>query len=115
LRDGSAERHLQQAYDRRIRRGVRTFSWFIYRFNSPVMRGLFANPRNHWRVEEGLVSMLAGDVFDSAPVMWRMRLFKLIYAATSLFSWARWRRERAARRRQARVEFSGGNTPVDPA
>ncbi|MEZ5460335.1 NAD(P)/FAD-dependent oxidoreductase [Dokdonella sp.] len=115
LRDGASEKRLQRAYDRRIRRGVRVFSWFIYRFNSPVMRGLFANPRNHWRVEEGLVSMLAGDVFDNAPVMRRMRLFKLIYAVTSLLSWARWRSERVARRRQARIEFSGGSTPVDPA
>lgn len=115
LRDASAEKRLQRDYDRRIRRGVRVFSWFIYRFNSPVMRALFAQPRNHWRVEEGMVSMLAGDVFDSAPVMRRVRAFKFIYAMASLFSWSRWRGELAQRRRQARVEFSGGTTPVDPA
>jgi flavin-dependent dehydrogenase len=115
LRDASAEKPLQRVYDRRIRRGVRVFSWFIYRFNSPVMRALFAQPSNHWRVEEGMVSMLAGDVFDSAPVMRRVRVFKFIYAVSSLFSWSRWRSERQERRRQARVEFSGGTTPVDPA
>lgn len=115
LRDASAEPRLQQDYDRRIRKGVRFFSWFIYRFNSPVMRGLFARPRNYWRVEEGMISMLAGDVFDSAPVRWRVRVFKLIYAVASLFSWTRWSKERAIRRRQARIEFSGGTTPVDPA
>ncbi len=115
LRDASVEKRLQRAYERRIRRGVRIFSWFIYRFNSPVMRALFAQPRNHWRVEEGMVSMLAGDVFDSAPVMRRVRLFQLLYAVASLFSWSRWRNERAVRRQQAAVEFSGGTTPVDPA
>lgn len=115
LRDGSTEKRLQRDYDRRIRHGVRIFSWFIYRFNSPIMRALFANPRNRWRVEEGLVSMLAGDVFDSAPVMMRVRIFKMIYALTSVWSWSRWRSERAVRKRQARVEFSGGTTPVDPA
>lgn len=115
LRDASAERRMQRAYERRIRHGVRIFSWFIYRFNSPVMRALFAQPRNHWRIEEGMVSMLAGDVFDSAPVMRRVRMFKLLYAVASLFSWSRWRNERAVRRHQAGVEFSGGTTPVDPA
>ncbi|MGB0132356.1 NAD(P)/FAD-dependent oxidoreductase [Dokdonella sp.] len=115
LQDAAAEKPLQRAYVRRIRRGVRFFSWFILRFNSPTMRSLFANPRNYWRVEEGMVSMLAGDVFDSAPVLRRFHVFKLIYAVSSLFSWSRGRKERAARRHQARVEFSGGTTPVDQA
>ena len=65
---------LQRDFDRRIRRGVRVFSWFIYRFNSPVMRALFAHPRNSLRVEEGVISMLAGDVFDSPAVMRRVRI-----------------------------------------
>jgi hypothetical protein len=91
------------------------FSWFIYRFNSPVMRRLFASPRNTWRVEEGVISMLAGDVFDSAPVMRRLHLFKLIYAVTGLANARRWLGELLERRRQAKVALSGGNTPVDPA
>jgi hypothetical protein len=105
---------LQAAFTRRIRRGVRVFSWFIYRFNSPVMRALFASPRNTWRVEEGMISMLAGDVFDSKPVMRRLYLFKMIYAIGGVFSLRRFLADLAARRRQARYAFSGGNTPVDP-
>lgn len=114
LREPAREASLQRAFDRRIRRGVRVFSWFIYRFNSPVMRSLFAAPRNIFRVEDGVISMLAGDVFDSAPVMRRLKIFKLIYAVTGLFSLRRWLADISERRRQARAKFTGGTTPVDP-
>lgn len=108
------EQALQQAFEKRIRRGVRVFSWFIYRFNSPVMRTLFAAPRNWLKVEQGVISMLAGDVFDSGPVMRRLHLFKAIYAATGLFNFRRWRADLRERKRQSSSEFSGGTTPVDP-
>lgn len=110
----SRETVLQAAYAKRIERGLRVFSWFIYRFNSPVMRQMFASPRNTWRIEDGVVSMLAGDVFDNAPVMRRIALFKLIYAAVGLADLRRWMGEWRERRRQAGIDFSGGNTPVDP-
>jgi len=105
LAQPSREAALQAAIHRRLRRGVRVFSWFIYRFNSPVMRKLFASPRNTWQVEQGVISMLAGDVFDSAPVMRRLRLFKLIYAVGALADARRWLGEWIERRRQARVAF----------
>lgn len=103
LADPSREASLQASYARRVRRGVRVFSWFIYRFNSPVMRMLFARPRNILKVEQGVISMLAGDVFDSAPVRRRLYLFKFIYAMTGLFNWRAWRAELAERHRQNRV------------
>ena len=52
-----------------MRTGLRWFTWFIYRFNTPVMKHLFANPRNAWQVEQAVVSMLAGDVFDNPAVL----------------------------------------------
>lgn len=115
LDEPAREAALQRAFARRIRRGVRVFSWFIYRFNSPVMRQLFASPRNILKVEDGVISMLAGDVFDSPPVMLRLKLFKLIYAIGGLLHLPRFLGELRNRRRQARTEFTGGNTPVDPA
>jgi flavin-dependent dehydrogenase len=113
LKQPAREAELQAQFDTRIRRGIRVFSWFIYRFNSPTMRTLFANPRNTWRVEEGVISMLAGDVFDSAPVLARLRIFKAIYAFTSLLNFRRWWNDLAERRRQSRYAFEGGTTPVD--
>jgi flavin-dependent dehydrogenase len=115
LEQPARESALQAAFERRIRRGVRVFSWFIYRFNSPVMRHLFAHPGNQWQLEQGVISMLAGDVFDNALVMRKLKLFKFIYACYGVRDLRRWLGELLERRRQAKVAFSGGNTPVDPA
>jgi flavin-dependent dehydrogenase len=73
-----------RAYEREIRRGIRTFAWFIYRFRSPAMSYLFSNPRNPFRLIEGVVSMLAGDVFTNRAVRRRLLAFKLIYTIVSL-------------------------------
>jgi flavin-dependent dehydrogenase len=115
LREPAREASLQRAFSRRIRHGVRVFSWFIYRFNSPAMRGLFASPRNSFRLEDAVISMLAGDVFDNAAVLRRLKVFKLIYLSKGLSMFGAWLGELRLRKRQAQVEFSGGNTPVDPA
>jgi flavin-dependent dehydrogenase len=115
LAQPTREAALQAAFEKRIRRGVRVFSWFIYRFNSPVMRHLFAHPGNQWQLEQGVISMLAGDVFDNAQVMRKLKLFKFVYACYGVRDLRRWLGEMIERRRQAKVAFSGGNTPVDPA
>ncbi|MGA9826790.1 MAG: NAD(P)/FAD-dependent oxidoreductase [Rhodanobacteraceae bacterium] len=114
LREPGREAALQAAFARRVRRGVRVFSWFIYRFNTSVMRGMFARPDNFLRVEDAVVSMLAGDVFENRAVLRRVWLFKLIYSMISLRHAGRWIGDRIARRRHARYRFSGGTTPVDP-
>ena len=107
LRDPSREAAEQRAMDRRLRRGLRYFSWFIYRFTTPVMEALFAEPRNHLQLEQAVISMLAGDVFDNKAVRWRLRVFRLVYALTAvrmapraLAGWLR-------RRRQVGERFSG--------
>ncbi len=113
LRDPSREAALQRVFEKRIRRGLRRFSWFIYRFNTPVMRRLFADPRNHFQLEQGVISMLAGDVFDDAAVYRRLLAFKAVYAVGGLMSPVRWLRDWRQRRRQARAEFTGGTTSQD--
>jgi flavin-dependent dehydrogenase len=115
LTDPSREPALQAEFAERIRHGIKVFSWFIYRFNSPAMRGLFRKPRNVWRVEEGVISMLAGDVFDNAEVLQKLIVFKAIYAIRSLAHLPRSIVDFFNRRKQARYAFSGGNTPVDPS
>ncbi|MEO8011830.1 MAG: NAD(P)/FAD-dependent oxidoreductase [Dokdonella sp.] len=115
LREPHREAALQRDFAQRMQRGVRVFSWFIYRFKSPVMRQLFARPRNLYRVEEGVISMLAGDVFDAAAVMRRVYVFKLIYAITALTRPRLWLAEMLARRRQERAQSNTGSTPADQA
>jgi hypothetical protein len=105
LREPAREAALQRGLQKRFDAGLDEFKWFIYRFTSPTMKHLFANPRNVWRVEEAVVSMLAGDVFDARPVLRRLRVFRAIYALTALgmapHAWRAWR----DRRRQLAVEL----------
>lgn len=114
LREPRRERALQRAFVKRMKEGYARFAWFIYRFNSPVMKALFANPRNVWRVEEGVVSMLAGDVFDDRRVLLRLKIFKLIYAIGSVANPRRWFADLRDRKRQNRMALAAA-APVDPA
>lgn len=107
LNDPSREAALQSAMVTRLKRGLRHFQWFIYRFNTPVMQHLFNNPRNIWQVEQAVISMLAGDVFDNPAVLRRLRVFRLIYALTSLQLAPRAFRGWLRRRRAVRDGFSG--------
>ena len=89
------------------------FSFFIYRFNGPIMRQMFGAPRNTWQLEQGVISMLAGDLFDAPKVLWRLRLFKLLYAINGLMDFRHSLAGRKYRLAQARAPFTGGNTPFD--
>lgn len=115
LQQPSRERALQRAYARHVRRGLAALSWFIFRFTTPAMTWLFRNPRNVFRVEEAMISMLAGDVFRGNGVLWRLHIFKALYVIASVVywreSWASFKR----RRREVRMPFSGGTTRQDTA
>jgi flavin-dependent dehydrogenase len=79
---GSRRRWARAArkYEADTRRGLGYFSWFIYRFTSPAMRYLMSNPRDMFKVVQGVISLLAGDVFDNRQVRLRLWLFRCIYA-----------------------------------
>lgn len=113
LRAPEREAALQRAFARRIRRGLKAFSWFIYRFNSPTMQALFADPRGHLQIDRGVIAMLAGDVFDNKRVRRRLTLFKAVYAVTALLDPRRHLTNLRLRRRQARIPFDGGTTAQD--
>jgi len=84
LRTPSREAAAQRAYRKRLDRGITVFSWFIERFTSPAMAQLFQAPRNVLQVEQAVISMLAGDVFDNRPALRRLRLFRLLFRITAL-------------------------------
>jgi flavin-dependent dehydrogenase len=113
LRAPQHEASLMRKLEKRLRAGMARFSFFIYRFNGPVMAQMFSHPRNTWQLEQGVISMLAGDLFDSPKVLRRLRLFKVVYAISVLRDFKRWRTENKYRLAQARTEFSGGDTPQD--
>jgi flavin-dependent dehydrogenase len=115
LRDPACETKRMRGLEKRQRAAMARFSFFIYRFNGPVMQQMFRQPRNTWQLEQGVISMLAGDLFDTPKVLRRLRLFKLVYAISFLRDWRRGRTEHRFRLAQARAEFTGGNTPLDKA
>lgn len=107
LREPARERALQKAMEKRFRRGLKHFSWFIHRFTSPVMKRLFSAPRNDFQLQQAVVSMLAGDVFDNPAVTRRLYMFRALYALNAIAiapqALAGWREHR----RRVRATFSG--------
>ena len=84
LRRPEKAARLLRRYDVRTQRALGSFTWFIYRIREPAMRNLFMSPRNMFRVEEAVLSILAGAIFDGWPVRARLYLFRMIYYATKL-------------------------------
>jgi flavin-dependent dehydrogenase len=106
LRDPRREHALQREYVRTTRAGLGTLSWFIERFTTPAMKFLFANPRNVLRLEDAMISMLAGDVFRR-DVRWRLHAFRVLYAMACVLQSKP--RERARRLgEQIRLRLRGG-------
>lgn len=66
-------------YKRQIDRGIGRFSWFIYRFNTPALRTMFMGPRNTFGMRQAVISMLAGDVYASRGIGWRLAIFRIVY------------------------------------
>ncbi len=71
-------------YRARMRGAANAFTWFIYRIREPAMRNLFMSPRNTFRVEEAVLALLAGGIFDGWKVRGRLYIFRLIYYVTKL-------------------------------
>jgi flavin-dependent dehydrogenase len=98
LRDPANAAAARRRFERTIRRGLKHFSWFIYRMTSPAMRDLFMAPRNYLRMQEALMSLLAGDLFRRTPIYRSLAAFKLLYYLVSmtypLRNFAAWRRRR---------------------
>jgi flavin-dependent dehydrogenase len=98
LREPARRAEALARFDKRVRHGPREFSWFIYRITSPTMRELFMGPRNLLRMEEALLSLLAGDIFGKTPIWRSLFAFKTLYYAMALMhprrSFAAWRRRR---------------------
>lgn len=76
-----------QRFEREMKKGLAAFSWFIYRFTTPAMSNLMANPRNVLQVMQAVISMLAGDVFSNHRVRRRLLIFKSIYLASWVINW----------------------------
>jgi flavin-dependent dehydrogenase len=95
-------RRAMKAYDARVRRGLRVFSWFIHRIMTPGLRDIFMHPGNRFRLRDALLAVLAGNVAFRAGLAARLLALKVLYycfSATRLtMSLAIWRKRRQAMR-----------------
>jgi flavin-dependent dehydrogenase len=72
-------------FERETRRGLASFTWYIYRVRMPAIRDMFMAPRKNPRLEEAVMSLLAGDVFGGSPIGVRLFVFKIFYYVLSFF------------------------------
>jgi flavin-dependent dehydrogenase len=71
-------------YNAAVDRALGSFTWFIYRIREPAMRNLFMSPRNVLRIEEAVLSLLAGGIADGWQVRARLMIFRGLYYVTKL-------------------------------
>jgi flavin-dependent dehydrogenase len=98
LREPSRRAAAFRGFARVSRHGPRAFTWFIHRMTRPAMRDLFMDPHNPLRMQEALLSLLAGDIYGRTPIWNSLRAFKMLYFVLSLLTP---RRSLAAARRRA--------------
>jgi flavin-dependent dehydrogenase len=94
-------------YEKQARRGLQAFTWYIYRIQRPAFRNLFMSSRSPLRIENAVLSLLAGDVFGRSPIGWRLAAFKAIYYVQSLFHLRAGIKAWRMRRRSAEPEVAG--------
>ena len=78
--------HLQE-FERLVRRGIKTFSWFIHRFNQPAFQSLFVSTKRPPKIERAVLSLLAGDVFAQSKARVPLFCFKVVYYVVFLLNW----------------------------
>lgn len=104
LKNPTGAEAIKRDFEKSVRHGLRHFSWFIYRMTRPAMRALFMAPRNPFRMQEALLSLLAGDLYRGTPIYRSLLGFKLIYYITSAITFKQtfsaWRASRKMLRAQ---------------
>lgn len=66
-------------FEQNVRLGIKTYSWFIYHFTQPAFRALFMSTGSIFKMEEAVLSILAGDAFGKSPTRIPILLFKIAY------------------------------------
>lgn len=80
LKDPANSKKAIKEYDRTVRKGLRIFSWFIYRITQPAMQRMFMERTVQREIrEKGITSLLAGDLFHDTPVLRYLAVFKTLY------------------------------------
>jgi flavin-dependent dehydrogenase len=104
-RPHEANRALRR-FERDAGRGLRSFTWYIYRVRMPAIRSMLMAERPPRQIKAAVLSLLAGDVYGASPIGLRLKLFQAMYYGLSFAFWlerllaARVRRRYATRARR---------------
>jgi flavin-dependent dehydrogenase len=113
LRHGDVSARSLRRYERTVKHGLKTFSWFIYRITTPALREMFMSPTHSFRLEEAILSLLAADIFGKTPIRGPLLVFKTIYYFTSILRWREslvaWLKRRRAWRTKLDFVWKSGN------
>jgi flavin-dependent dehydrogenase len=86
LDDRKLGRKRMRNYERRLRRGLASLSWLIYRINTPVFRDIFMSSFDLFDTRNGLLAILAGDFYSNPRPLSPLRRLQLAYGCLCLLS-----------------------------
>jgi flavin-dependent dehydrogenase len=86
LRAAPEYSRLVREFEWTVRKGINTYSWFIRRFTQPAFRSLFMSSGSVLKMEEAILSILAGDAFGKSPTHVPIFFFKIVYYLVYLFN-----------------------------
>lgn len=116
IREGLTSADLRKQ-ERRLRHGIKVFSWFIYRITTPAMRRMFLKPRTLFNMKAAVLSLLSADLYRGTPIRRSLFAFKVIYYAASIInwreSWASWRQRRRALNSRLGFIWKSGKQSMD--
>jgi flavin-dependent dehydrogenase len=73
-------------YERKIRLSLTSLSWLIYRINSPVLRDLLMSSFDLFNTRQKLITILAGDFYESHSFLSPLRRVQLAYGCLLFLS-----------------------------
>ena len=86
LNDRKLGKTQMRNYERRVRRGLASLSWLIYRINTPVLRDIFMSSFDLFDTRNGLLAILAGDFYAKLGLFSPLRRLQLSYGCLYFLS-----------------------------
>jgi flavin-dependent dehydrogenase len=77
---------LMRSYERKQRRGLKAFSWLIYRINTPILRDMLMEEFDLFETRNGLIAILAGDFYVPRCFLSPLRRVQFAYAVLVFFA-----------------------------
>lgn len=77
---------LMQGYERKQRRGLKAFSWLIYRINTPILRDMLMEEFDLFETRTGLIAIFASDFYVPRWFLSPLRRVQFAYAVLVFFA-----------------------------